>query len=185
MKTFWVEDEIKYDGSQLHSLYSYLTHKVLGNSIVSWVGECDVNFDHMVDGEDLLDQSVIRSQKMLHFIIEIFDENLTSGVSLQRLLATIVKDTIESWKSQIKLKRDGDDLFWNDKKLSVSIATSSPRSSLIHFGINVTNENTPVSTCALSDFEIAPTVFAKEIMNKFSNEFESIKTATQKVKWVK
>lgn len=184
MKTLWIENEFKYDGSQLHSLFSYLNYKILGDSIVSWIGECDVSFDHMVDGEDLLSRSQIRSKRMLHFIIEIFDENLTSGVSLQRLFASITKDLIEA-HSGIKLNRSGDDIFCGTKKLSVSIATSSPRSSLIHFGINVTNENTPVATCALGDFGIQPISFAKKLMEDFSNEFKTIKEATQKVKWVK
>lgn len=184
MKSKWIENEIKYDGSQLRSLFAYLDHGVLGDSIVAWAGPCDVSFDHMVDGEDLLEKSFIRSNKMIHFVVEIFDEKLLTGVAIQRLLSTIVRDIILKSHPQLSITRDGDDLYWDKKKLNVSIATSSPRSTMIHLGINITNENTPVATCALSDFHIPHVEFAKNVMDAFCREFESMKVATQKVKWV-
>jgi hypothetical protein len=94
MKTHFIDKKIKYDGTQLRSLFAYLEYGVLGNSVVSFIGPCDVSFDHMVDGEDLLAQSPICGSEMLHFIAEIFDEKLSTAVSLQRLFASIVKDYI-------------------------------------------------------------------------------------------
>lgn len=185
MKSKWIEKEFKYDGSQLQSLFAYLNHNVLGDSIVSWAGACDVTFDHMVDGEDLLKKALIQSDKMLHFLIEIFDEKLITGVAIQRLLSTIVRDIILEYTPSAKIIRDGDDLYWENKKLNVSIATSSPRSVMIHLGVNITNDSTPVPTCALIDFKIPHVEFAKSVMESFCAEYESIKTATQKVKWVK
>ena len=89
MKSHWIDSNVKYDGSQLQSLFAYLNHQILGDSIVSWVGPCDVTFDHMVDGEDLLQKAEIKADKMLHFIVEKFDIKLFSGVCLQRLLGEI------------------------------------------------------------------------------------------------
>ena len=82
MKTHWCEDEFAYDGTQLRSLFAYLEYGHLGDSIVSWAGPCEISFDHMVDGEDLRDQSPIRGSKMLHFIVECFDTQLFGGVAL-------------------------------------------------------------------------------------------------------
>ena len=87
MKSLWLDQEFKYDGTQLHSLFGYLGHRVLGDSIISWVGPCEVSFEHMVDGEDLLAQSRICGSQMLHFIFEIFDQTLISGVFIQRVFA--------------------------------------------------------------------------------------------------
>ena len=183
MKSLFLDQKIKYDGTQLRSLFAYLGHGVLGNSIVSFIGPCDVSFDHMVDGEDLLAQSKICGQEMLHFIIEIFDEKLSTGVSLQRLFASIVQAYIhERTNFKFQLTRDGDDLFWNNKKLSISIATTSPRSVMVHFAVNIVNEGTPVPTCALNDFGLDPIAAAKDLMASFAKEFIGIQEASWKVK---
>lgn len=181
MKTLFIDKNLKYDGTQLAPLYAYLNYSVLGDSIISWHGPCDVSFEHMIDGEDLISQSRICGDNMVHFIIEIFDQKLITGVALQRLFASICKDYIQELTG-LTLVRDGDDLYWNQKKLSISIAAPSLKSTLIHFALNITNEGTPVSTCSLEDLGINSIEFSKEIMDRFSQEFKSIKNATYKVK---
>ena len=188
MKSLWIDKNIKYDGSQLHSLYSYLNHKVLGDSIVSWAGECDVTLDHMVDGEDLLAKAEIKADKMLHFIIEKFDVKLFSGVCLQRLLGEIFISYIQK-NSPVKeisekLVRCGDDVYFEKKKFNISIASMSPVSCLIHFAVNIDGKNAPVPTLSLEELKLAPEKTAKDIMDIFTAEIEHIIKATQKVKWV-
>lgn len=183
MKTKFIDKSFPYDGTQLRSLFAYLDYKIQGDSIVSWVGPCSISFEHMVDGEDLLDQSPIRGDEMVHFIIEKFHTSLVAGVALQRLFASIVGDWIRE-HAQTSIRRDGDDLFIGDGKLSISIATLSPMSTLIHFAVNVTNKGTPVQTACLKDLAMDPQVFAEAVMQRFSAEIESIEAATVKVKWV-
>jgi hypothetical protein len=181
-----VEFEQKYDGTQLASLQNYLVHGLLGDSIVAWIGACDVNFEHMVDGEDLLAKAQIAGSRMLHFIIEKFDVQLFAAVGMQRMLAAIVKDLLEeSMKKAHKLLREGDDIYCGDRKLSISIATQSPVSSLIHFAVNISNEGTPVKTLSLEDLGVEPKAFAELVMKRFVTEVEGMQQATQKVRWVK
>lgn len=192
LKSLWIEKSFAYDGTQLRSLYGYLDHKVLGDSVVAWRGPCEISFEHMVDGEDLLQQSPIRGSDMLHFIVEIFQADLLLGVSFQRLFASIclellrakVLSNVAATQGRT-FRRDGDDIYWGDKKFSISIATVSPASALIHFAVNCRNEGTPVPTCALEDFDLEPRLFAIDLMTRFAEEFDSIQTATRKVKWVK
>lgn len=185
MKNYFVNEKIKYDGSQLQPLYAYLNYGVLGDSIIAWVGACHVDFKHMIDGEDLIASAKIAGDEMLHFIVEIFHRELASGVLLQRLMASIVKDILEE-KSKVlekeSLARDGDDLYWGDRKLSISIASKSSVSSQIHFAVNITNTGTPVKTCALQDFAVDAKDFALEVMAAVTAEWESIVEATQKVR---
>jgi hypothetical protein len=70
-------------------------------------------------------------------------------------------------------------------KMSISIATVSPVSSLIHFAINIVNDGTPVKTASLNDVSYEPRLFAKNAMAKLSEEYVSILNATTKVRWVK
>ncbi len=192
MKSLFIDKKFPYDGTQLHSLFAYLEHQILGDSIVAWQGACDISFAHMVDGEDLNAKSEIRGGDMLHFIIEKFDMKLNGAVYMQRLLAAhafdLVREKLASsgrLEDTTKLKREGDDIYFADAKLSISIATVSPVSALVHFAVNVNNENTPVKTVSLSDFKIDPKSFASELLKRFTIEASTAEEASMKVKWVK
>lgn len=180
MKTKFVTKKINYDGSQLKPLYSYVHHQLHGDSIVAFIGACDVTLEHMVDAEDFVVNAKIASDEMLHFIVELFGQNLMTAVALQRLLVSIAQDILLEMGQP--LIRNGDDLYFKKKKLSVSIASASAVSSQIHLGINIKNTGTPVPTCALSDFSVAPAKFAKELLARFAAEYTSITEATQKVR---
>lgn len=186
MQALFSENKETYDGSQLRSLYAYLKYGVLGNSILSWTGPCRVSFEHMVDGEDLLAESPIEGDEMLHFIIEIFDRDLFSGVAVQRLFTSIIRDYLQEAAhhslGKVSLEREGDDIFWGEKKLNISVATKSPVSTMIHLAINCTNRGTPVDTCSLEDFKLSPENVSKDVMAKFQREYESMLKATHKVR---
>ncbi len=186
MKTHFIDQEMAYDGSQLKPLYAYLQHKVLGDSIVAWIGACDVSFENMVDGEDLIELSPIKGSRMLHFIIEIFHTSLLVGVTAQRLFASVARDYLQTHARSAlggdRLIRDGDDIFWEDKKLSISIASSSAVSTQIHFAMNISTAGTPVKTTSLDELKIEARTAAHDLMNLWEKEFSSIEIATKKVR---
>lgn len=189
MKSKFITNSTNYDGSQLHPLYSYINHKMAGDSIIAFRGACQIHFDQMVDAEDLVAGAQIAGDDMLHFIVEVFNQNIMTAVSLQRLLVSIAQNILNSKSNILKknpLTRSGDDLYFKNKsglhKLSISIASCSAVSSMIHFAVNITNAGTPVKTCALADFKINPKDFAESLMLEFKNEYASIVEATQKVK---
>lgn len=185
MKTLFIEKKFKYDGSQLRPLFAYENYKVLGDSIVSWIGPCNITLDHMVDLEDKIENAQICGDEMLHFIIEVFGSDLTAAVSLQRLFASMAKDYIQQEsKLKFNLVREGDDIYLIEqgkKKLSISIASRSSVSSMIHFAMNIVNDGTPVPTACLIDLALNGEVTAKKLMSLFSEEYESIVIATKKV----
>lgn len=186
MKTYWCEKQFPYDGSQLRSLFAYINYKVQGDSVISWIGPCNIPNEHMIDGEDLVAGEKICGDLMLHFIVEKFGIDLFAAVSLQRLLSSMAGDLIRETSTKIKttqdLRREGDDLYFNSGKLSISIATNSPVSSLIHFAVNISNDGTPVQTSALQDLGIEPISFSKKLMERFAVEVETIAVATTKVR---
>ncbi len=185
MKTHWLEKPLKYDGTQLKHLWAYLNFGILGDSIVAFQGPCDISFEHMVDGEDLNAKAEIRGSHMLHFIIEKFDVSLFAMVAVQRLTTAIAKDLLQEMSPKAyELRREGDDLFLNEKKLSISIATLSNMSAMMHFALNISNNGTPVPTLSLEDLGVKPEAFAKHLMDKLSLEIQSILDATRKVRAV-
>ena len=138
----------------------------------------------MVDIEDVINNEPIYSKYMLSFITEQFGIELTEGVFRQRLLMNIIKEALE--KRGVFVVRNGDDLIIDGKKLSVSIATKSITSILIHTGLNILSEGAPVSVAGLkSELGIEDTKsFAIEVMNNYAEEIEDIKLAATKVRGV-
>ncbi|MEK6774776.1 MAG: DUF366 family protein [Bdellovibrionota bacterium] len=184
MKTKFIKGKMKYDGRQLTPIWAYTKFGLSGDSIVSWIGPCDIKIENMVDAEDQIAGSEIRGDLMLHFIIEIFDRELFSAVSLQRLFASLAKDYLNASSKILKgneTERSGDDIYWKKSKLSISIASCSSVSSQIHFAMNIVNTGTPVKTCCLNDFKLKPESVAIDLMHLFEQEYESIRFATQKV----
>ena len=163
MKTKLIEHEIKYEGWQLSPHWIYKNFKIQGDAIVAFVGECDVKLTEMVDIEDVINNEPIYSKCMLSFISEQFNVGLVEGVFRQRLLICTIKEALE--KRGIQVKRDGDDLFFDNKKLTVSIATKSVNSILIHTGINIDSQGAPVQASGLaSELGISDIKdFAKEL----------------------
>ncbi len=183
METLFIEKEIKYIGSQLAPHWIYKNFHIQGDAIVAFIGEVDVKLDEMVDIEDVINNEPIYSKKMLNFIIENFNSSLEQMVWIQRLFISIIKEVIEEYG--VIVKRYGDDLFFDNRKLSVSIATKSITSCLIHTALNIIKEGAPISASDLSEIGIVDIrEFAQKIMQKFSNEAQSIKMATYKVRGV-
>ncbi len=184
MKTLLIDEKIKYEGWQLAPHWIYKNFKLQGDAIVAFVGECEVKLTEMVDIEDVINNEPIYSKNMLSFITEQFNVNLVEGVFRQRLLICIIKEALEN--RGFTVRRNGDDLFVDNKKLTVSIATKSLTSILIHTGINIDSTGAPVKACGLTnDLGITDIEeFAEEIMRKYSDEIDDIILASTKVRGV-
>ena len=184
MKIKFIEDEVKYIGSQLSPHWIYRNYNLMGDSIVAFIGECEVKLTEMVDIEDVINNEPIYSKLMLSFITEQFGIGLTEGVLRQRLLITIIKELLE--EKGVFVVRNGDDLMIDNKKLSVSIATKSVTSVLIHTGLNILSEGAPVDASGLtSELNITDIKeFAIEVMKRYSEELEDIVLAGTKVRGV-
>lgn len=183
--TRFIEKTMLYDGTQLSSLWAYRTTGLIGDSIISFRGPCRLDYDHMVDMEDVLHQSPIYGADMLHFIIEHFGAGLAETILRQRLLVVLINEIITARGAL--LKRDGDDLYLGERKLSISIATATPVSTMIHTALNVTAEKTPVPAVGLVELgwsgEEIPAL-AESICAAYDAEMESIKKARCKVRGV-
>lgn len=184
MKTKFIDKEIKYIGSQLAPHWIYKNFNIQGDAIVAFMGECEVKLTEMVDIEDVINNEPIYSKYMLSFISEQFGIGLIEGVLRQRLLMTIIKELLEA--RGIFVVRNGDDLMINDRKLSVSIATKSITSVLIHTGLNILSEGAPVKAAGLeSELGIKDVRgFALEVMDRYAAELTDIVLASTKVRGV-
>lgn len=178
------ETPIDYDGTQLVSHWIFKKFGTLGNAAVAFCGRCDVPVTHMVDLVDVQDNKPIFSENMLQVIAEFFDADLTQTIFAQRLLVALAQQEIIFRIQKPTIVRGGNDLYDDGAKLSVSIATASPVSTLIHFGINISSKNTPVKTKGLEDYGIEPFSFARALLESFRDELKTIGQARSKVRAV-
>ena len=178
MKTHVADERIDYDGTQIRSLWAYRTFGVQGDSVVTFQGGCEIPFDHMVDLEDVRSKSRIASPSMLHFIVEHFDMDLEKAVLRQRILAGLVHVALGG-----EVRRDGDDLFLGPGKLSISIATLTPVSSKVHFGINIEQAtDVGVETRALRDLGVDPGDLGRRIVSEYAAEMAGVLDARTRVR---
>jgi len=184
MKTLYIDKNIKYIGSQLVPHWIYKNFNIKGDAVVAFTGECEVKLSEMVDIEDVINNEPIYSRNMLSFISEQYGISMNEGVLRQRLLISIIKEVLEEYS--ITVKRNGDDLFVKDRKLSVSIATKSLTSILIHTGLNIDSDGTPIKAAGLtSELGIRNIKsFAQKVMTRYAEELEDIYLATVKVRGV-
>jgi hypothetical protein len=185
VKVLFSDKAIDYDGSQLASHWIFRNFRILGDAAVAFCGGCDVSIDKMVDLADVRDNKPIFSKSMLHVIAEFFDSDLTKTILTQRLLVSLVQQELIFRIQKPVIVRGGNDLYDDGAKLSVSIATASPVSTLLHFGINIISEGTPVKTKGLADYKIEPADFARAILESFRDEIQTVSQARSKVRAVR
>jgi hypothetical protein len=175
-----LDEKIDYDGSQLAPHWIYKKTGIMGDAAVSFIGSCNVSDEQMADLEDLLQKKTIKADKMLHFIVEIFGRDCFFAASIQGGFISEIQNVLLERK--VPVTKNGDDLFVGKGKLSISIASVSTVSALIHIGMNISNSGTPVQTSALEDFDIDAKVFSSTVLKRFDLEFSRIILAASKVR---
>ena len=195
-----------YDGSQLHSFFGYEQTKERGDSVVFFSGPMQLSPNEMIDMEDVIANDRIWSPLALNFIIEMYHINIETAVLYQRAFMQSVTDRIlidlaagELQSNIDSVELDGDDVMvtlsnGEVKKASVSIASISHISGLMHVGINIsTDAAIPVPAIGLSEIYDSEegssdhnwshwSHWSFAVIGDFEAKVESIKNATMKVK---
>jgi len=182
MTALMLEHELAYDGTAIDSHWAFRQHGVQGDSIIAFIGPCDVKLTEMVDIADVKANAPIWSERMVHFIIEHFDQDLEKAVWRQRLLVAMCQDEVQMRLGRVCLERRGNDLYEDRKKFNVSIAAPTPVSTKIHVGLNVISKGTPVPTVGLADWGIPERPFAQAVMERYKEEFEDVQMDRCKVR---
>lgn len=181
MKIVLLDGTKDYDGLQLCTAFVDAHARSPGDAMVLFEGAADVCVENLVDLEDAETNRPIGSLRMAHAIVEHRDMDLRTGVLAQRMLGRLAADWIAR-RSGVAVIVRGDDLFVGEGKLSVSIATTSPRGVLIHFAVNVLTEGTPVKTAGLRDLRLPARDFLRALGKAYADEVQSIDHAIRKVR---
>ncbi len=180
LQTRFVETPTHYDGTQLQPHWIYKNTGILGDALIAAIGGADVSLDHMVDQEDVLRQAPIYSPKMLHFLGEFFIDSLDQGILIQHLLAAEIYGLL--WeKGARELTKRGNDIYYQGRKMSVSIATRSGVSILLHTALNIETEGTPIPTSGLKELGYMPQPFGEIVLERFAQQVRIWTAARAKV----
>ena len=187
-----IDEIFEYDGSQINPSWAFQEFSIYGSSIITWIGPVNITPDNLKDFADV--GLEIKSNNMVNFICEFFDQqptNMRIAYLRQRLLVMIFKEILT--EKGIKTTREGDDIFVDERKLSISIASVSLSSAKIHFALNLEDKGTPgdVDTIGLYDIKVnGKQVFTEDnlldlindTVNRFINELETIENDISKTK---
>ncbi len=176
-----VSDQLTdYDGSQLRAHWIFHTFGLSGDALVAFRGAANVTLDHMVDQVDVKQNAPIYSPSMLHFMGEWFIDSLDQGILLQHLFVAEVYELLLE-KGLTGMQKRGNDLFFDGRKLSVSIATKSGVSVLMHMALNIETEGTPVPTAGLQEMGVEPLAFGQAVLERFEKQSQIRALARVKV----
>ena len=187
-----VDEIFEYDGSQINPSWAFQEFGIYGSSIITWIGPVNISPDNLKDFADV--GLEIKSNYMVNFICEFFDQqptNMRIAYLRQRLLVMIFREILTEYG--VVTTREGDDIFVDGRKLSISIASVSLSSAKIHFALNLEDKGTPddVETIGLYDIKINnQQVFTEsnllELINKtvtrFIDELDTIENDISKTK---
>ena len=187
-----VDEIFEYDGSQINPSWAFQEFGIYGSSIVTWIGPVNITPDNLKDFADV--GLEIKSNHMVNFICEFFDQqppNMRIAYLRQRLLVMIFREILTEYG--VQTKREGDDIFVDNGKLSISIASVSLSSAKIHFALNLEDKGTPdeVETIGLFDIRVNDKqIFNNdnllELINKtvsrYIDELETIENDISKTK---
>ena len=173
---------VGYVGTELRSGWVREMTSLSGDAAAGFVGPCEVPTANLVDLDDARAGEFIRSTLMAHVIVEHPGCALELGVLRQRILVAILGELLAACGKIAG--RDGDDLYYDGRKLTVSIAAPSSRSSLIHLGINVDPAGAPVPAVGLAEMGIEPRGLLNDLLSRYAHELASAAHATTKVKTV-
>jgi hypothetical protein len=181
MRTVWLDEPQDYDGRQLSTAFLDRHAPDAEDAAVLFVGGADVAVEQLVDLEDAEAGAVIWSPLMAHLVIEHRGVALEEAVWRQRLLVQLAARWIAA-RSGVAVEVRGDDLFVGGGKLSVSVATRSPRGCLVHLGLNVEIDGVPVRAAGLRDLRIPPQELLSALARLYAEELASVRHAVAKVR---
>ena len=170
-----VDEIFEYDGSQINPSWAFQEFGIYGSSIVTWIGPVNITPDNLKDFADV--GLEIKSNNMVNFICEFFDQQPREILTEYGVATT----------------REGDDIFVDNRKLSISIASVSLSSAKIHFALNLEDKGTPddVATIGLYDIRVdGKQIFDEnnlldlinQTADRFIDELETIENDISKTK---
>ena len=185
LETRILDDSLDYTGEQLRSHFVREMSGIATDGVVAFRGACAVTGDRLVDIEDAEQHSSIIAEEKRHFIGEHFECSLREVNFRLRLFVALIGETLRELAPGLEMRRNGDDLYVSDRKLTVAIATATPVSTVFHCGVNIDPQGAPVPAIGLAGIGVDDAAFTPMLLEKYTKECVSIGVAIRKVRGVR
>jgi hypothetical protein len=177
-----LEEDTPYTGKELRSGWVRKKTGFTGDAAAAFVGPCHVANEDLVDLDDARAGAHIASASMAHVIVEHPDCTLRTAVLRQRMLVCLLCEILR--RRDVDVQRDGDDVYYAGRKLTVSIAAPAAESTLIHLGINIDPDGAPVAAVGLEELRLDPRGLLTDLLECYQRELESCRHAEEKIRSV-
>lgn len=181
----YINEKFAYDGSQINPSWAFRKYGIKGSSIIAWRGPVNITPDNLKDFADV--GLEIKSNEMMNVICEFFDvqpADIRMAYMRQRFLVLMFCEELTHFG--IEYSRKGDDIYVNNAKLTISIASVSISSMKIHFAFNIEDKGTPDVLETIGIFELKNKEgklvfnennivdFINTLINNYINELKTI-----------
>ncbi|RKZ33730.1 hypothetical protein DRQ33_03645 [bacterium] len=146
-----------------------------GDSMVIFRGPMNVTPQECIDLKEYKRGTVFPKGDLLHFVIEHFNDNLETGILRQNILVSIAEEKlVHRIGSAQKVLRWGDDLYDEDKRLTLTAVAPTLVSVKIHFGICI--DSFPESGFAgIDEYSLDPIELGEVIGNQYRADIRRLR----------
>ena len=153
--------------------WALLKFDLWGNSMVIFRGPMKIEPKDMIDLKELKRGTIFPDGDLLHFIIEHFGDDMEKGVLRQNILVNIAEEKLTHRLGGRRILRWGDDLFDEDKRLTLTAVTQTPVSVKIHLGICI-DPDADASFAGMTDYDLDPDELGEVIGNQYRADMKRL-----------
>ncbi len=186
MKSLIIREPIEFDASAMRPHWAQEKFDILGDSIVAFHGKCNIPEQDFMDLRKRKKGPCLCAEDMLHFVAEQFQPYLEMAVLRQYLLVLIAGEKLEHRVDpSLEIIRWHDDLFLDNRKLTVTAVAKTPVSTKIHLGINIDPTGTTQPAVGLAELGIDPFDLAEAIVDQYKLEMQEIREKVWSIREVR
>ncbi|MCD6097601.1 DUF366 family protein [bacterium] len=186
MKSLIIREPIEFDISAMRPHWAHERFELLGDSIVAFHGRCNIPEQDFMDLRKRKKGPGLYAKDMLHFVAEQFQPYLEMAVLRQYLLVLIAEEKLEHRVSpNLKIIRWHDDLFLNNRKLTVTAVAKTPVSTKIHLGINIDPTGATQPAVGLTELGVDPFDLAEAIVDQYKLEMREVREKVWSIREIK
>ncbi len=146
-----------------------------GDSLVVFTGPIDIKPEEIIDLKDFKSGTVFPRGEMLHFVIEHFGDSLETGVLRQNILVSIAEEKLaHRLPADKKILRWGDDLYDEDRRLTITAVAPTLVSVKIHFGICI-DPDPENGFGGIDDYDLDPRELGEVIGNQYRADMRRLR----------
>jgi uncharacterized protein len=153
--------------------WALLRFDLWGNSMVIFKGQMKIDQKDMIDLKEFKRGALFPKGEMLHFVIEHFDDDTEKGVLRQNILVNIAEEKLSHRLSGRRIIRWGDDLYDEDRRITLTAVSKTPVSVKIHFGLCIETDSEAGYT-GLKEYDLDVHELAEVVGNQYRADMKRL-----------